>query len=182
MECNVSSNKRRRAAAFTLVEYLVASAVGVVLLAALMQVIFYTGRSFAALMNYTELDKYSRNALDQMIYKIRQADELKSYTTNQLVFSYFKTNELVYEYLPEKRVLTETLDGRTKILLKGCDDLSFFIFQGNTESGTFDQFPGAVTNNTVKVVQLNWTCSRNVLGARINTESVQSAKIVLRNQ
>src|SRR5881394_1379217 len=122
MECNATFTKRKNGAAFTLVEILVAVGIGGILLAALMQVIFYTGRSFAALMNYTELDKYSRNALDQMIYKIRQADELKSFTTNQLVFSYFKTNELVYEYLPEKRVLTETVDGRTKILLKGCDD------------------------------------------------------------
>jgi type II secretory pathway pseudopilin PulG len=184
MECNVSSTTKRRrsAAAFTLVEYLVAIGVGAILLAALMQVVFHTGRSFAALMNYTELDRYSRNALDQMVYKIRQADELKSHDKNHLVFSYFKTNELVYEYLPEKRTLTETVDGRTKIILRGCDDLSFSIFQRNTDAGTFNQFPATITNNAVKLVQLNWTCSRNVLGARINTESVQSTKIVLRNQ
>src|SRR5688572_32432440 len=125
MECTVTFIKRKRRAAFTLVEYLVAIGVGGILLAALMQVIFYTGRSFAALMNYTELDRYSRNALDQMVYKIREADELKSYSSNRLVFSYWKTNELVYEYSPTDRALTETLDGRTKTLLKGCDVLTF---------------------------------------------------------
>jgi hypothetical protein len=182
MECNVTFSKPRRGAAFSLVELLVAIGIGAVILAALMQVIFYTGRSFAALMNYTELDKYSRNALDQMVYKIRQADELKSFTSNRIVFSYLKTNDLVYEYSPEKRVLSEELQGHTKIILKGCDNLSFLIFQRNTASGTFEQFPATLTNNAVKLVQLNWTCSRNVLGARINTESVQSAKIVLRNQ
>ncbi|HUS37622.1 MAG TPA: prepilin-type N-terminal cleavage/methylation domain-containing protein [Verrucomicrobiae bacterium] len=182
MECTVTSTERYRRRAFTLVEYIVAIGVGGILLAALMQVIFFTGRSFAALMNYTELDRYSRNALDQMVYKIREADELKSYSSNRLVFSYWKTNELVYEYLPNDRALTETLNGRTKTLLKGCDVLTFSIYQRNTAAGTFNQFPATITNSSAKLVQMSWTCSRNVLGARINTESVQSAKIVLRNQ
>lgn len=182
MECTVTSIKRNRRVAFTLIEYLVAVGVGAILLAALMQVIFYTGRSFAALMNYTELDRYSRNALDQMVYKIREADELKSFSSNRLVFSYLKTNDLVYEYLPKDRALTETLNGRTRTLLKGCDVLTFSIYQRNTAAGTFNQFPATITNSAAKLVQMSWTCSRNVLGARINTESVQSAKIVLRNQ
>jgi prepilin-type N-terminal cleavage/methylation domain-containing protein len=183
MECNATSTKRKGGGtAFTLVEMLVAVAIGAILMAAIMQVVFYTGRSFAALMNYTELDKFSRNALDQMIYKIRQADELKSFTSTRLVFSYLKTNDLVYEYSPTAKTLTETLQGRTKTLLKGCDVMNFQIYQRNTASGTFDQFPATLTNNAVKLVQLNWTCSRTVLGAHINTESVQSAKIVLRNE
>src|ERR1043165_1201017 len=128
MECNVTSIKNRRSGAFTLVEYMVAVAIGAILLAALMQVVFYTGRSFAALMNYTELDKYSRNALDQMIYKIRQADEVKSFSSNRLVFSYRKTNELVYTYSPTERTLSESLQGRQKVLLKGCDALTFGIY------------------------------------------------------
>jgi type II secretory pathway pseudopilin PulG len=182
MECTVTFTKRNRRAAFTLVEYLVAIGVGGILLAALMQVIFYTGRSFAALLNYTELDRYSRNALDQMVYKIREADELKSYSSNRLVFSYLKTNDLVYEYSTTDRVLTESLNGHTRTLLKGCDVLTFSIYQRNTAAGTFNQFPATLTNNSAKLIQMSWTCSRNVMGARINTESVQSAKIVLRNQ
>lgn len=182
MECTVTSTERRRRAAFTLVEYIVAIGVGGILLAALMQVVFYTGRSFAALMNYTELDRYSRNALDQMVYKIREADELKSFSSNRLVFSYLKTNDLVYQYVPTERTLTETLNGRSKTLLKGCDVLTFSIYQRNTAAGTFNQFPATITNSAVKLVQMSWSCSRTVLGARINSESVQSAKIVLRNQ
>jgi hypothetical protein len=149
----------------------------------LAQITFHTGRSFAALMNYTELDKYSRNALDQMVYKIRQTDSLVSFTTNRMVFSYFATNTLTYEYSPDAKTLTETISGQApKTLLIGCDTLSFSIFQRNTAAGTYDQFPATLTNNAVKLVQLSWTCSRKVLGSRVNTESVQSAKIVIRNQ
>jgi len=164
------------------VELLVTTAISGLLLVALLQVVFHTGRSFAAWANYLELDRNSRNALDQMVYKIRQADELKSFSSNRLVFSYFKTNDLVYEYSPADRTLTETVAGETKTLLTGCDLLKFAMFQRNTAAGTYDQFPATQTNNTAKLVQLSWTCSRSVLGARINSESVQSAKIVIRNQ
>jgi Tfp pilus assembly protein PilW len=180
MECNATSTKRR-AAAFTLVETLVGVAIGGIVLLALTQLTFFTGRSFAALYNYIELDKYSRNALDQMVYKIRQADMMTSYTSNRMEFGYNTTQTLVYEYSPGAKTLTETLAGQSKVLLKGCDQLQFSIYQRNTASGTYDQFPATLTNNSTKLVQLNWTCSRTVLGARINTESVQSAKIVIRN-
>lgn len=182
MECNATSTKRQKRAAFTLVETLVAVCIGGIVLAALGQLVFYTGRSFAALLNYVELDKYSRNALDQMIYKIRQADELVSYSTNRLVFAYNRTNQLTYEYSTAAKTLTETLDTRSTVLLRGCDALSFSMFQRNTAAGTYDQFPATLTNSAAKLIQLSWTCSRTVLGARINTESVQSAKIVIRNQ
>jgi Tfp pilus assembly protein PilV len=180
MECSVTSTSRR-AAGFTLVEYLVAVGVGSIVLLALVQLTFYTGRSFAALYNYIELDKYSRNALDQMVYKIRQSDMMTDYSSNRITFSYDSTNTLVYEYSPVSKTVTESLAGRTKTILKGCDFLQFSIFQRNTAYGTYDQFPATLTNNAVKLVQLSWTCSRTVLGARINTESVQSAKIVIRN-
>ena len=185
MECNVTSTKPSRISrrsAFTMVEMLVGVAIGSVLMLVLAQLTFHTGRSFAGLMNYTELDRYSRNALDQMVNKIRQSDGLVSYTSNRMVFSYMSTNTLTYDYSPTARTLTETLGGRTKTLLTGCDVLSFSIFQRNTAAGTYDQFPATITNSAVKLVQLSWTCSRKVLGAQINTESVQSAKIVIRNQ
>ena len=181
MECNVTSTKRRSAAAFTLIEYIVGMSLASIIMLGLTQLTFFTGRSFAALLNYTELDKYSRNALDQMVYKIRQADAMTSFSANRMDFSYNTTNTLTYYYNRDQKTLTETLGTRSKVLLRGCDMLTFSIYQRNTAAGTYDQFPATLTNNAVKLVQLNWTCSRTVLGARINSESVQSAKIVIRN-
>jgi Tfp pilus assembly protein PilW len=163
-------------------EMMVALCISSIVFLGLAQVTLFTGRSFAALMNYTELDRYSRNALDQMLYKIRQADEMTSFTTNKMVFSYYKTNVLTYEYFPIAKTLVETLGGRSTTLLKGCDSLQFAIFQRNTASGTYEQFPATGTNSAVKLVQLNWSCSRSILGSRLNTESVQSAKVVIRNE
>ena len=55
------------------------------------------------------------------------------------------------------------------------------IYGRNNVSNQFSQF---VTTNVggAKMVQFTWTCSRTIIGARLNTESVQSAKIVIRKQ
>jgi Tfp pilus assembly protein PilW len=180
MECNGTSIKQRRA--FGLVEFLVTLVLSGLLLATIAKVVFYTGRSFAGLANYVELDKYSRNALDQMTSKIRMTDELKEFTTNKLVFSYKVTNSLTYFYSAQDRTLTETLGKSSRTLLKGCDRLTFSVFQRNTAAGTYDQFPATLTNSAAKLIQVSWLCSRDVLSAQFNTESVQSAKIVIRNQ
>lgn len=182
MECNVTSIKARRRSAFTLVELLVVLGISGVVLAALAQVTVFTGRSFAALMNYIELDRYSRNALDNMLWKIRQCDMLTSYSSNRLAFRYNATNALSYEYSPLSKTLVEIDGSQRKILLRGCDTLTFSIFQRNTAAGTYDQFPATLTNTTAKLVQVSWTCSRSVLGGLVNSESVQSAKVVIRNQ
>jgi prepilin-type N-terminal cleavage/methylation domain-containing protein len=183
MECNGTFiEKRRWRKGFTLVELMVSTAIGSVAFAALTHLTFYTGRSFAAITNYVDLDRHSRNALDQLSLKIRQADELLAYSTNRLEFSYQKTNTLVYLYSPGAKTLTETIGSTSTVLLKECNELTFSIFQRNTASGTYDQFPATLTNSAAKLVQVSWTCSRSILGAQLNTESVQSAKIVIRNQ
>jgi prepilin-type N-terminal cleavage/methylation domain-containing protein len=177
-----AASRAGRRSGLTLIELLVALSAGSILMLALATLVFYTGRSFAALGNYVELDSYSRNALDQMLKKIRQSDELIEFQTNKLTLIYNGTNRLTYYYSPSAKTLTETLDGTDKVLLSGCDALTFSIFQRNTAAGTYDQFPATLTNSAAKLVQVSWTCSRSVLKAQINTESVQSAKIVIRNQ
>ena len=48
------------------------------------------------------------------------------------------------------------------------------------KSNTFDCYdPAYITN--ARVIQVTWRCSRPILGKKATTESVQSAKIVLRN-
>jgi prepilin-type N-terminal cleavage/methylation domain-containing protein len=183
MECNATSTDRsRNRSGFTLLEMMVAVGIGGIILAAVAALNFHTGRSFAALLNYADLDRHSRNSLDQMIMKIRQADELIEFSTNKVVFTYQGTNRLSYEYFSGPKTMVETLGNVSKTLLTGCDTLCFSAFQRNTAAGTYDQFPASMTNNAAKLIQVSWTCSRSIVGARINTESVQSAKIVMRNQ
>ena len=184
MDCRTTSiNRRKRQAGLSIVELMVAMGIGAVLLAAVGGLLFYTGRSFAALANYVDLDTYSRNALDTMSREIRQTKRLKSGTSTRLVFEDWDGKDLTYTYDATDRTLTRIKDGVSdpEPLLKECNFLRFSMFQRNPVSGRYDQYPTA-DPATCKLVQLRWVCSRDLISSRWNTESVQSAKIVIRKQ
>jgi hypothetical protein len=151
-----------------------------IIIAAMALMLFYTSRSFAAIINYVDLDQYSRKALDKMSMEIRQADRLVSNSTNQLTFSY-NGGTLSYTYNPQTKTLTRTFGSETEVLLRECASLQFSIYQRNPVGGSYDVYPTG-TPATTKLVQLTWTCARKILGQSVNTESVQSAKFVLRKQ
>ncbi len=72
--------------AFSLLEMTVAVAIGSIILIAVAQVSAYSARSFVAMGNYADLDRYSRNALDNMTRDIRQAKVYSYYGTNAIAF------------------------------------------------------------------------------------------------
>ena len=172
----------RRISGATLVELLVGSAIGAMVIGATLAFSLYTGRGFAGVVNYIELESQSRTALDGMVRDIRQADALTAFATNKLTFRDVNAQTLVYEYSPSLRTLVQTKAGKAQTLLKECDSLTFQIFQRNTTNGTFDQYPTTILASNAKVVQVSWVCSRKIVGSKLNTESVQTAKIVIRNQ
>jgi hypothetical protein len=167
----------------TLMELLVSVAICAVLLLGLAALIFYTGRSFAALANYVDLDATSRNALDIMSREIRQTRRLVSGSSTKLTFEDFDGKSLVYEYNSGARTLSRTKDGVAdpQPLLTECNFLEFLMYQRNPISGKYDQYPTADAA-TCKLIQLRWVCSRDLITEKWNTESVQSAKIVIRKQ
>jgi len=168
-----------------LAELIIAAGISGIVFAAIGSLIFYGGRSCVALANYADLDNKSRNALDTMSSDIRQADFLSSYQTNQLVFQMTdpttsNTLALTYLYDPAATTLTRTLGVRSTVLLTNCTSLNFGIFARNPIGGQWNAYSNGVVSNC-KLVQLTWVCQRSILGGRIaNTESVQSAKVVMR--
>lgn len=179
MVCKTTSTRRR--AGFTLVEFMVSLAVGGILFLAVAVLGLYSGRSFAALANYTELDAASRNALDTLTRDVRQVNRLTASTSTSLTFEDADGGALEYVYSPNARTLTRRKGGDAKVLLTECDRLTFSIFQRNPIGGTYDQFPTGAPSTT-KLIHINWTCSRQILGNTVNTENVQTAKVVIRKQ
>ncbi|MFT4588024.1 MAG: Tfp pilus assembly protein PilW [Candidatus Binatia bacterium] len=175
----ISTDRRRlRRRGASLVELLVSVGISGMVLAVIAVFMMYTARSFASLDNYLDLDVKSRLALDRMSREIRQADGLTSFATNQLVFAYTGTN-LTFAHDAVAKTLTRSFMGTSETLLEGCDELTFSIFQRNPINGSFEQYPTA-SADTAKLIQLDWVCSREIMGQTANTESVQSAKIVIR--
>ena len=175
-----------RTVAFALTEMMVALAAGGLVVLAASVLSGYGHQSFVAINNYMDLDRNSRNALDQLSRDIRQTITLTSFATNRLVFLDYSSNTLTYVWNPSTRLLTRTQSGVSSNLLTECDYLRFEVFQRNPIPGQYNFYPA--TNNygtndarLAKLVNLSWRCSRTILGQRLNTESVQTAKIVLRN-
>jgi len=160
----------------TLVEMMVAVAVGSLILAVIATASMTSALWFSALANYVDMDAKSRNALDQMTLKVRQAGALTEFSPTHLKFAApGQTNSfLAYDWDSATGSLMEwnTGDSTTNTLLTGCDKLAFSLYNAS--------FAATTNLSQSKGLSVNWKCSRTVLG-RKNTEDMQQALIVIRN-
>ena len=177
-----ASERTRHRLAMTLLEMMMAVSIGGLVLAAIGSLLLHTTRSFVAIGNYNDLDSASRNALDLLSRDVRQSRALTSFSTNQITLQANDSNTLVYAYSPTTHKLTRRIGTKdATVLLEQCDYLNFFIYQRNPSNG-WTWYP--VTSNlisTAKLIDVSWKCSRQILGKKVNTESVQTAKFVIRN-
>ena len=181
MNCRIQVPRslRRNSAGMTVLELMVAGGIGSIVLTAVAMLTVFSARSFVALGNYSDLDRASRNALDLMSREIRSTKSLTSFTTSKLTFNDSDDKALVYTYSPTAHTLTREKSGVKTVLLQQCDLLNFEISQRNP-SNAFTFYP-ATNASLAKLIDVSWKCSRTILGAKVNTESVQTAKIVIRN-
>jgi len=175
--------KKRGQSAFSLVELMIGIGIGGMVLAGLAALMFYSGRSFAAMANYIDLDNQSKLALDVMTKEIRQANRLISATSTSITLEDANNNPIKYSYDATTKLVTRSTNGvvDARPLLKQCNAIQFSLFQRNPIGGSYNQYAVALPG-TCKLIQLYWICSRKTVGTLINTESVQSAKIVIRRQ
>ncbi len=169
----------RRVGGFTMAEFLVASGIGVLVLSATAALWLYSSNSFAAMLQYVDLNNRSQAALDHLSQRIRRAQSVKEIKKDQLKLIDADGEEIKWKYDDKKRILTQKKGEQDEVLLSECDDLKFSCYQRTPIGGTYDQHPVA-TEDTAKVVQIEWTCSRKLYGSNARTEAVRSAKIVLR--
>ena len=165
----------------TLLEMLIAVGVGSLVLMSLMMVFMTSNRSFIAMGNYVNLDQTSRLAVEKMTRDIRNSQNLTSFSSNQLVFTYSGTISLVYSYNSSARTLTSWKSGgATNMLLTGCDSLLFSMYDNVPQPG--GTFSNAASVSQAKLIGANWKCSRTVLGKKATSEFMQQALIVVRNK
>jgi len=184
MDCKITSTKslrRRRQAGTSIIEVVVAMGIGLLITTVVVGLSLYSGRSFAGLANYIEMECDSRNALDTMTRDVRQAVYLNAFATNQLTFEDYDGQPLVYTYSSTDKTLTKVKGTYSKVLLTGCDSLTFSMYQRTPMGGTDGAYP-ATTAAMAKLIQVQWLCSRKIFGATANTESVQTARIVIRKK
>jgi hypothetical protein len=169
-----------------LFELVVGIGVAMLLFLGVIAFTMFCSRSFAALYNYVELDDVNRVAIDQITRDVRQANRVAYFAPDgkslTLQDGDAAGTAITYVYNANSRTLTRTRGVETTVVLRECDSLAFWIGQRNTDVGGYDVFPVATTLETAKVVNVRWVCSRSLFGHKANTESVQTARIVIRKQ
>jgi len=185
-----ATRRRKLIIGFTMVEMLVSVGLGTLLLSGVM-ILYINGiRSFVAMGNYQNLDAKSCNTLDVLSREIRNSTVLLSYVPNQ---SLTLSNASARNGLGQINIITYNPTARTLVLkrtaqsdltnLTECDRWSFAIYNRvPITSSTNISFNAATNAASCKLINMSWKCSRTVLGAKLNTESVQTAQIVLRNK
>ena len=181
MDCKITFTKKgRAAAAFTLMELMIATGLGMLMLAVMVWVVLFGTRSFAAMDNYLDLDQKSESTLDHLSREIRQADHLTAFSSSSLSFVDNTGATVQYQYDNNAQTLNRISGGVTNKYLTGCDSLTFSIYQRTPISNTFEPFSTATYTNA-KLIQIDWHCFRTLASVTANTESIQSAKVVIRN-
>ena len=184
MDSKITSTNRRPSAhqgGFVLSEMLVVMGISAILMLALTVFFMLGGRSFAAMFNYVDLDDANRIAMDLLSRDIRQSNRVTGYATNRLTLEDSDLTPIVYDWDRTNRTLTRIRGAESKVLLKECDTLRFDIAQRTPVKGTYEFYPSATVTNA-KVIDVSWVCSRQIFGRKENTESVQTARIVIRKQ
>jgi Tfp pilus assembly protein PilW len=176
--------RRRFAGGWTLVEVSVATAVGLIILAAFVAITLSINASMVAVGNYHDLDKASRLTLDNLSRDIRNATAVTNSSINSLTLinTFSSTNLITYTWDGSSNVTRQVNNGTPQVMLTSCDGLAFHYFiRIPTNNLAFISTTNTAASNQVKLVSVSWRCSRSILGSKLNTESVQTAKIVVRN-
>lgn len=140
-----------------------------------------SGRAFLALSNYVDLDAANKVAMDTLTRDLRECNRVTACSSTAISIQDSDGFTVSYTYDPGAENFTRTKNGVAKVLLTKCSTLGISIAQRNPIGGSYDVYPAA-TPATAKVVNVSWNCYRTILGVRANTESVQTARIVIRKQ
>lgn len=179
---------------FTLVEIMIALGLSSMIMAVAASMFLFGTRSFVCMGNYVDLDAKSRNAIDLMSRDLREATEVTAFETDATLKKLTLTNAFAgtgttYIWKATPGTLVCRKSGQTdQVYLTGCDAWNFELYQRTPQRGGGYTFipatnaTGALDLTLCKLVNMSWKCSRTVMGSKMNTESVQTAQVVLRNK
>jgi len=178
----------------TLVEVMIALCLGSMILTVAGSLYLFGSRSFVAMGNYVDLDAKSRKAIDLMSRDIREATQVTAFETDATLRKLTVTNAFAgtgatYIWNATPRTLLCRKNGQPdQIYLTECDAWNFELYQRTPQRGGGYTFipatnaTGVLDLSLCKLVNMSWKCSRSVMGSKMNTESVQTAQVVLRNK
>ena len=186
LKCHSVAASRRAGsrAGWSLVEMVIAVGAGTILLLAFVSAFVTLSNTMVAIRNYNDLDSSSRHTLDLMNEDLRNSATVTNWgATSVTVYNSLTGDTIKYWWDSGTTRFTRQLNGVNTVMLTNCDYLNFSYYtRVPTNDSNFDFITNYTSDPTqTKLISVSWRCSRTVLGAKLNTESVQTARICIRN-
>lgn len=174
---------------FTLVELMIGATLGAFILAAVLSTFLFMGRSGANVQNYNDMEAQARSALEIFAQDTRQASGVVWSDANTVALT-VGTLSVTYQYNPTARrfarqeavTATGTINS-TRVLVTGITTFAFSAYNisgNNVPISTAAERTAA--NGTTKQLQISLEASRTSTTVVAATNTVLSARFVLRNK
>jgi len=171
------------AAGFTLVELMIGATLGSFILAAVLSTFLFMGRSGANIQNYNDMEAQARKALESFAEDTRQASGVTWGATNASLTLTVNGASVVYSYDSTAKTLTRRDATTTKVLVSGITTFAFSAYNISEVSLPLVTAADLIAaNGTTKELQLSLECSRTNTTVVAATNSVLSARFILRNK
>jgi Tfp pilus assembly protein PilW len=178
------SPRRPRTAGFTLVEIMVGSTLAAFILAGVLTVFLFLGRSGANVRNYSDMESQARKALETFAEDVRQASAI-TWTSSAQFTIVVNTASITYAYTSGTGLFTRTDASGTRTLISGIT-AGTFTFRSFNVAGS--ELPLATAANltaassSTKQIQVSLEASRTNTTVVAATNAVLSARFILRNK
>lgn len=176
--------RRRRSGGWTVAEVLIASGIGAIFLVGVVMTSISAIRNFVGMYNYTDMSMDSRLAMDKIARNIRSSRGVDLQAANILTLTNSSgTGTITYTFTPSTHTLICDQTGQaSSLVLTNCDSWQVSLYQ-RTPTQNYDNWLNTnYTTIPTKLLSMKWTCSRTIMGKKLTTETVQEARIVLRNE
>lgn len=170
--------------AFTLVEVLMASAVGAIVMGGIVTTYIISLRGFRAISNYTEIHADGRYAMDKFARDMRAVNDIASFTASSYIRVTIPTNftssgavsgvkTITYSYSSGSLYRTDSSGGGMVMLTTNILSFALNLFDkaGNTTTVT----------SSARGIQLDMTLRKRVVSQQ-QTEDFLTARLIMRNK
>lgn len=182
---------------FTLVEVMISSTIAAFILAGILSSFLFMGRSGANVSNYNDMETQARNALEQFAQDVRQASAItwnsSTDVTLQVESTFVRyylsstkpstgnyTSRFLYRITGNSAPSLPTNPSRTNLLVSGIIEFEFKPYNITGTELTFANL--ASTSSATKQLQVSLRASRKSQTVVAATNTVLSARFILRNK
>ena len=177
------------AGGFTLVELMIGASLASFILAGVLSTFLFMGRSGAHVNNYNDMEAQARKALEYFAEDTRQASGVVWSDANTVALT-VGSLRVTYQYIPTNRrftrqevVIATGVVNSTRVLVTGITSFSFSAYNiSGTLVPTSTAAERTAANGTTKQLQISLEAARSNTTVVAATNTVLSARFVLRNK